>query len=284
MMNFNFNLASAKASLVYLKDPWTASWVLSGLLAIFIPVITWSVQRGAYYDAYGYAMELEEKQRQYYENQEENNNNNQNNYYNYYKECSWFNWPCRKRQYYLASMDDRNDQDGNQQTLPGWFIFFGGADNSENMQRWREENTGVRASTVTPSGLKFVYTWTLFMFIGLYVYGTFSLAKKHSVSNLVTLLGVSASLGLMNMIMAVQGIISNDDRDMEDSYYGWYGQIGVLMTYTYFWIMIFSIGFLSAFGVQSYLNKRAQTADQEVNEDSNENGGDYKEYDAPVVA
>ena len=285
-MNFSaLNVSNAKALLVYLKDPWTLSWVVSGLLSIFIPVITWSSQRGEYYNAYGYALELEEKQRQYYEAQEQQNNNNNNgNYYNYYKECSWINWTCRKRQYYLATYDGNGgNDDRQQQQLPGWFIFLGGADNSEDMQRWREENTGQKATAVTPSGLKFVYTWTLFMFIALYVYGAISLAKRQNLCNLSTLLAVSASLGLMNMIMAAQGVISSDDRDMEDSYYGWYGQIGVLMTYTYFWIMLFSIGFLTALGVRSHLEKKSEATTEADEDDAAEKGGDYQEYNAPVV-
>jgi hypothetical protein len=284
----NFNAVNARALLVYLKDPWTASWIASGLIAVFVPIITWSTQRGAYYNAYGYALELEEEQKQYYENQDGDDGNqdgDDGNYYTTYKECSWINWPCRKRQYYYATMDDGNDENGDgQQTLPNWFIFLGGADNSEDMQRYREENTGVRATSVTPSGLKFVYAWTLIMFFALYAFGAFSLVKKHNVSNLVVLLSVSASLGLMNMIMAAQGVISSDDRDMEDSYYGWYGQIGILMAYTNFWIMLFSIAFLSAFGVRSYLEKKAKASDEAGDEDdAAEKEGDYQEYNAPVV-
>ena len=282
-MNLPINI-NGKELLGYLKDPWALSWVVSGLLTIFVPIITWNVQKGAYYDAYGYAVEAEDQERYYEEQQNDgddnnnNNNNNNGNYYQIYKECSWINFACRKRQYMYATMDDNNEDGNNGQVLPNWYIFLGGGDNSEQMQRWKEDNTGERAEgqASTPGGLKFVYAWTIIMFLALWGYGAFALAKKRDVSTLVMLLGISASLGLMNAIMAAQGVISSDDGDMEDSYYGWYGQIGVLMAYTDFWIMLFSFGFLTAFKVRSYLNNKNEK--QKQGEHDNDNEGDYDEF------
>lgn len=273
--------------LVYLKDPWTVSWLVTSLLAIFIPVIIWSSQRGAYYKNYGYALELEEKKRQYYENRDGNNNrnNNNNNYYTYYKECSWFNWPCRKRQYYFATMEDRNRQDGNyRQELPGWYIFLGGAEHSEDMMRWKEQNTGIRASaTGNTGGIKFVYVWTLALFLALVAYGAVTLGTQQQVRHLEVFLVVAASIALMNLVITAQGVISSDDRDMEDSYYGWYGQMGVLVAYTNFWIMLQSIGFLIAFRIRSYLEKRAAGDKEDMTHDGNaeQEGTAYHSYNAP---
>lgn len=285
-MNFSALKEHAKMALFHLKDPWTLSWVVSGLLSILIPVITWSVQRGGYYNAYGYAMELEEQQRQYYENGDGNNNNDNNNddnYYSYYKECSWFNWPCLKRQYYFATMDegenDNEDENGMQQ-LPDWYLFLGGAQQSEEMMKWKEENTGIRdASSGTSAGVKFVYVWTLFLFIALLAYGAMTLGKKQHTSNLVVFLVLTTSFAFMNMITSAQGLISDDDKDIENSYYGWYGQAGVLLTYTNFWMMLFSIGYLIAFRVRSYLEQKAsQKGDVEEEEAS-----EYQNYNAPEV-
>jgi hypothetical protein len=281
MLNF-------KTILVYLKNPWTASWVVTSLLAIFIPVIIWSSQRGSYYKSYGYAVELEEKQRQYYENRDGNNGNNNNNYYSYYKECSWFNWPCRKRQYYFATMEDRNrgQQDGNyRQELPGWFIFLGGAEHSEDMLRWKEQNTGMRASSSAESsgGVKFVYTMTLVLFLALVVYGALTLGKNQPVMNLEVFLVVAAVVALMNLVITAQGVISSDDRDMEDSYYGWYGQMGVLVAYTNFWIMLQCLGFLIAFRIRSYLEKRGgdkEDIDGDYDDGQNQ-ATSYHNYTAP---
>jgi hypothetical protein len=283
MLNF-------KNILVYLKDPWTASWIATSILAILIPVIIWSSQRGSYYKSYGYALELEEKKRQYYENRDGNgnnrNNNNNNNYYSYYKECSWFNWPCRKRQYYFATMEDRNrgQQDGNyRQDLPGWYIFLGGAEHSEDMMRWKEQNTGIRASSSAGSsgGVKFVYVMTLLLFSALVVYGALTLGKKQPVLNLEAFLVVAATVALMNLVITAQGVISSDDRDMEDSYYGWYGQMGVLVAYTNFWIMLQCLGFLVAFRIRSYLERRAGEKEDLGDEYAEHNVTAYHNYNAP---
>lgn len=287
-MNLNINAVKehAKTALIHLKDPWTLSWTVSGLLAITIPVITWSVQKGSYYNAYGYANEQEEQQRQYYENQDANddgNNNNNNNYYSTYKECSWFNWPCRKRQYYYATMDsgDGDNEDGNgSQVLPNWYLFLGGLEQSEEMSQWKEENTGVRNASTGPSaGIEFVYVSTLLLFTALFAYGAMTIAKKQSTSNLVVFLVVAASISLMNLVGSAQGLVSSDDRDMEDSYYGWYGQMGVLIVYTNFWIMLFSIGYLIAFRVRSYLKQKADQNGDITDEEASK----YQNYNAPKV-
>jgi type II secretory pathway pseudopilin PulG len=289
-MNLNINAVKghAKTALMHLKDPWTLSWIISGLLAVLIPVIIWSVQRGSYYNAYGYANEVEEQQRQYYQNQNDdgnnnnNNNNNNNSYYSTYKECSWFNWPCRKRQYYYATMDsgdggDDANENGTQQ-LPNWYLFLGGLENSEEMSQWKEENTGVQSSSNGPSaGIEFVYVSTLLLFTALFAYGAMTIGKKQSTSNLVVFLVVAASVGLMNLVGSAQGIITSDDRDMEDSYYGWYGQMGVLIVYTDFWIMLFSIGYLIAFRVRSYLNQKTDQSGHVADEEATK----YQKYDAP---
>ena len=286
-MNFNVNVVKdhVKTAFVHLKDPWILSWVVSGLLSILIPVITWAVQRGGYYNAYGYAMEQE----QYYENNNNNdnnndNNNNNNNYYSYYEECSWFNWPCLKRQYLFATMDDRENDNGDEdendgtQQLPDWYLFLGGAQQSEEMMKWKEENTGIRdASSGTSAGVKFVYVWTLFLFIALLAYGAMTLGKKQHTSNLVVFLVLSASFAFMNMITSAQGLISDDEKDVENSYYGWYGQAGVLLTYSNFWIILFSTGYLIAFRVRSYLERKASQKES-VEEES-----EYQNYDAPKV-
>ena len=273
------------SALVHLKDPWTLSWVLSGFLSILIPVITWNVQKGKYYSAYGYALEAEEQQRQYYENQNGNNNNNNGNnnngnYYNYYKECSWINFSCRKKQYYYATAEERQKayEEGNMlQELPGWYIFLGGAENSEEMQKWKEENTGQRGNAnSSEGGLKFVYTMTLFLFIALVGYGAVTLGKKQPLTNLIALLVITSVVALMNLAMTAQGVISSDDRDMEDSYYGWYGQMGVLIAYTDFWFILFSLAYLIAFRVRSFLEQRGEPKDGDDEEFMDDGAADYK--------
>jgi ABC-type multidrug transport system fused ATPase/permease subunit len=278
----NTHLASI---LVLLKDPWTLSWIVSSFLAVIVPVIVWSTNRGYYYNRVGYALEAEEKQRQYYENQEQNNNGNNNNangnYYSTYKECGWWNWACKKRQYYYATMQDNNNGEYREQ-LPGWYIAFGGVNDSDEMRRWKEENTGQRAEEGQRSegGMKFAYSLTLIMFIALVVYGVFTIGKRQSRGNLMVFLAVAFFVAFMNLVMAANGAISNDDRDLENSYYGWYGQMGVLMVYTDFWIMLFSFGYLVAFQVHNFLARKRGAIELDDGDDKDGNG--Y--YSAPDTA
>mmetsp|Transcript_22875 Transcript_22875/g.28833 ORF Transcript_22875/g.28833 Transcript_22875/m.28833 type:complete len:101 (-) Transcript_22875:108-410(-) len=69
----------------------------------------------------------------------------------------------------------------------------------------------------------------------------------------------------MNMIMSV-GLISTDQDDLEDYYFGWFGQIGVLMVYTNFCIMIFAIVFaiffLKSFGDETIKDRRARRQEE----------------------
>lgn len=268
--------------LVLLKDPWTISWVISSLATVLIPVIIWSTQRSNYYSAVGYALE----QNQYYENNKNNNNNNANNnnngnYYSTYKECGWWNWACKQKQYYYATMQDNNNGEYRQK-MPGWYIIFGGYDNSEEMRRWKEENTGQRAEEGNRSegGLKFVYAMSLIMFFALVVFGVLTVGKRQSRGMLVILLGVTLFVSFMNFLMATNGAISSDDRDFENSYYGWYGQMGVLLAYTDFWIMLFSFGYLVVFQVHNYIAR--QKGAIELDDDDDKDNNRY--YSAPSAA
>ena len=131
-MDFHTLKQKAKDAAMYLKDPWTLSWVVSGLVTILVPVIMWNAQSQAYYRQYGVAIEYEQKQRQYEEyynqQQEANDGNNNNNYYTY-KECSFFNIVCKKNQYDFGSGVERHkayDNGETMQTLPDKFILCEG--------------------------------------------------------------------------------------------------------------------------------------------------------------
>merc|ERR1740139_2063919 len=112
--------ASLQSITPYLKDPWVVVWVVSGLLTMLIPLISWNVNRSEYYTNYGsyiyaedYYKQQQEAAENYYNDDANNGNgnddgNNNGNYYSYYKECSWYNWAsCRKQQYMYATMEDR---------------------------------------------------------------------------------------------------------------------------------------------------------------------------------
>lgn len=270
-----------------LTDPWMISWLVTGALTITIPLISWGTKRAYYYNMYGYAVYAEDMQRQYEEQYNQNNGSGDNNnngddysYASYYKECSWINIACKKRQYYYATMNASNDNgDRVRQQYPDWFLFFGGYDQSEEMQRWKEENTGVRQEEMNRNisgGMKFVYFSELCLFIALMSYGAFCIMKKQNHSNgFIAVLGVSTVIAFTNILMSTQGLISGDEREMEDSYYGWYGKMEVLLVYFNFFIMLFSLGHITASKVYSYLER--QKGAKEENYDLEGEGKEYKQ-------
>lgn len=279
-------MINATSLLFFLKDPWILSWFASGLAAIIIPLIIWSSQRSVYfmkYGSYNKAQDYYEEQQRYYKQQQEYYEQQQNgNYYygygnqnqSYYKECSWINWICRKRQWqYATYSQDGGNGDEVTQEMPGWYIFLGGE--TEAMQRWKEENTGERADgSSSTKGMGFVYFLTLCLFIALLAYGAMSIAKREPITTMMPILVFSAVIGFMNLIMSVN-TISSDDRDMEDSYYGWYGQMGVLMVYTNFWMMLFSFAFMVVFTINNYLGKKMAEKEDEGIEEEGESEAKY---------
>lgn len=282
------NPASASLLIPYLKDVWTMSWIGSGLVTIFVPVIIWQSQRGAYFSTYGAyqkAQDYYEQKQRYYEQQNNGNNNNGNNNQNsYYRECSWINWPCRSRQWKLAIYNNGDNGGGDRvrQPVPAWYVFLGGE--TEAMQRWREENTGEDRGGAggangygsrSNAGMNFAYFITLVLFLSLLAFGAKTVAKREPLTQLTFALVVAAMVAVMNLIMSVSAIPS-DDRDLEGSYYGWYGQTSVLMVYTNFWITLFSFAFLVVFQIKNFIS-RNKYAKEQVNDDDDtqEKGGDY---------
>ncbi len=291
MVDVNALVLHLKSVATYLKDPWTLSWVIGGISSVFIPVIVWSNHRSTYFNNIGYAQKAEdyyEEQQRYYEQQKEYYEQKKNGYYgngnddgnnqSYYKDCSWINWPCRRRQWLYATYSQDDEGDG--QPLPSWYVFLGGE--TEQMEKWREENTGQRArgNSVTYSGLNFAYFLTMALFLGLLAYGAMTLGKKEPITNLTVFLVLCAVIGLMNLIMSM-GTISTDNRDLEDSYYGWYGQTGVLLVYTNFSLLLFSFAFLIAFQVRNYLDRKAEEKEETA---VGEVEGDYHAPSDAVLA
>ena len=94
------------------------------------------------------------------------------------------------------------------------------------------------------------------MFVGILMYGTYVLATKQRKTPLVVTILLYAQFCLLTLIMASQGVISSDDREFEDSIYGWYGQMGVLIAYQSFWFMLFTVVFALVFGIMAVVESR----------------------------
>jgi hypothetical protein len=145
---------------------------------------------------------------------------------------------------------------------------------TEEDDRMREE-MGLDRNT-TSGALKFVYLMTLLMFLGVLIYGGFVLFEKrrNHVLPLIVLLLVMAQFCFLNMLLLGQGVISTDDRDLEDSVYGWYGQFSVFLVYADFWFFLFGIIFACVLSLRM-LWQRYQEKKQS-HYDESDRVGDYQ--------
>mmetsp|Transcript_8812 Transcript_8812/g.16019 ORF Transcript_8812/g.16019 Transcript_8812/m.16019 type:complete len:297 (-) Transcript_8812:153-1043(-) len=241
------------------ENAFLTLWSISGVLAVFIPVIHWNNMKRDFYKNYGYYIEYQNNNNQEEYENGGNNDDNNNNAYNrvyqsngryYYvpKTCHWWQIQCRQHQssYIQTKTSKDDDQNGN---LPSWFTFFGGA--SESELRFREENgyNNPRAGS-----LSFVYAVSLVWFITLLLWGGFVIYKKSPTLGMVaTLLAVFAQFSIMMIVLLIQGPISTDSDELETNIFGWYGQLGVLMTYSNFWMALYCITFSGLIAAREYL-------------------------------
>lgn len=107
---------------------------------------------------------------------------------------------------------------------------------------------------------KFVYAWLIVMFVGLTVFAMRSMwVGKDRLGVIVSLL-IFGQFSLLNLLTSVQAI-ETDNRYLEDSTYGWYGQFSVLLAYTDFWIMLHCFLAAAVLGLLRLLDRRASTAE-----------------------
>lgn len=264
----SINWSSVKANKLLI------AWLVFGAAAVLVPPVQWQIQRGQFYRNYGKYVAYEQQQRQYEEAQNQNNNdgNNDGYYYSsYYKACAGWNWICRAKQekyaqQYFGDNNNNNnngyDENGNpvaDTQIPAWFqLMSGSSGQSEAMRRWQEENTGVRQEdneeeAKATAGEIFVTIYMMLAVLAMVTYGINRLYQgglenlgNDGVKGLVVALVLVLNLLFLNLLLA-PSLVSVEDRMMEDSVYGWYGQIGVLMIYISFYGMLFCTGFLVAF-------------------------------------
>lgn len=162
--------------------------------------------------------------------------------------------------------------------MPNWFFFFGGKIEEDDRQR---EEMGM---TNSEGNMKFVYAWSILMFIGLAVYGFMTLYKGQDRMGLIIALVIFGNFALLNLITSV-GAVSTDNRDLEDSIYGWYGQFAVLLAYTDFWMMLHTFGFAVVLAVMNLLDKKkAVTQDQDEIQMGYQGGADDDDAAGGAVA
>jgi hypothetical protein len=266
------------------------SWWLGGLLSIFLPLRNWNKSRQAYYGAYGRYAEYENAQRNYEEAQNNNDDGN-NGYYdedgNYVQNenqnslnCSWWQYKCRKQRYAYLQYQQQQDNNGDGQQIytPSWYQFLGGK--GQDDQREREE-MGLEGDQ--NGGVKFVYIWSLLLFLSILAYGSFVFYRHYKqrgialtyYTTLAVLLFAMLQYSLLQLVLVPQGVIAVDERDMEDSVYGWYGQWPVLLVYFEFAQCLFSGILLLLFGVVGLALLLRQRNNQKMQNEKESPSSDY---------
>lgn len=259
----------ARAKLL-IRDPWpfVATWLVTALLAVYLPRRHWHQEKQVYYESYGYAVEYEQAQRAYDEAQRAVNGDDRNNkdddVYNNYPSCHWYDWTCRKTAFYYQQNSNNNNNgqnNNNNEQVPYWYIFIGG--HTEEERRDMEE----QGITTTSGALQFVHWWTMLLFTVIVVYGVLVLTHRNSTGassgGMALILFLFVQFLLLQILMLGQGVILTDGRAMNDSVYGWYGQTGVLMAYTNFWLLLYGIVFMTAFAIRMIWQRR-QTKQQKM--------------------
>ena len=233
-----------------LQTPWPllGAWLIGGLLTIFIPVTKWRKGRKSYYNYAGRYIEYENNQRAYEEAQNGDNNGNGNNNQRYYV-CKWYQVNCRKKQYQYQWYNEEGE--GNNQQLPDWYAVLGGKMGDD--ERREREEMGIDPDRES-AAVKMVYTVMLISFIAIVAYGCFAIFRRHSMVPLVLATAMFGLSSFLQIILLTQGVIvSGGGRGMEDSVYGWYGQLAILMVYTDWAYILFTLIFLFVVGIKSIL-------------------------------
>jgi len=263
--------------------PFVLAWFTGAVLAIFIPVIHWNKKKQEYYEYIGYSIEYEQAQRAYEEANNDNNNDNNNNNQNYYtSDCSWWQYQCKKKAYamqqYYNNQNGDNNGSGDDVEMPNWYLFLGGT--TEEQRRQDEENG---LYNTTPGALKFVYAWTLIMFATLVLYGAAVLVKRKDSRVVVFGFLLLAQFAVLLLLLMPQGVIQTDNRELEDNIYGWHGQLGVLLVYTAFGLLLYCTIATLALVVRLILEHKRQRQEAQQEQENADEQGNYKEYEEPKI-
>ena len=232
----------------FTEQHFTYAYFGSAAFSILLPLLMFWIARGTNNQQGG-------------QNNYNNNNRNGNNYNNFYNQdrCKWWQWGCRDIDYYEngnGGGGNQNRQDGR----PWWWL-------------WAEDER--RPEDATNPTLVVIYLWSLVLFLALVFVG-FRIQKNEAYDNRILsgALMVFANLTIIGMLFlgGLEGAVQADGPEMEEN--GFYGQFGVLLFTTYFWMTLYSIFVVAVLRLKS---KAASTTKIELKE------GDYQAYESPEV-
>jgi len=216
-------------------------WWLGGILSIIIPVIKWNSAKNDFYNGYGRYAEYENNQRA----------NDQANGYDASQfqafNCKWWQYKCRQKEYMFMKDMEGNNGERVQFYALSWYTFVGGKVELESRDR---EMMGLSIDD-NAGAIKFVYGWSIALFVLVLLYGTYVYAAHKRVVALNVVLAIVCQYSLLMLLVLPQGIISTNDREMENSTTGWYGQMAILMVYFNFAQCLFGVIFIVLSSIKS---------------------------------
>jgi hypothetical protein len=107
-------------------------------------------------------------------------------------------------------MKQYNDGGDNQIYFPDWYATIGGVADGEDGDR--EEGASSDQAT---GALKFIYAWTLVMWVALLVFGAVTIFKRKSVAPLMVTMLIVGQFALLQLLMVGQGVLATEGREIE---------------------------------------------------------------------
>lgn len=248
----------------------SAVWVVSGLLAVLIPLIYRTIHKNKYRKEYmSYYWEQEYEQ---YEQQRQENYEMYGNQYNYggaymadYDEreyadvnnCKWWQLNCFS---FFVNQDGQPMDD--QEWAPTWYSGF---------MTTEEERQMMQDNLEQPGSLTFVYIWQIVMFAVIGYYGLKVIRENRNPTGLIIALLVWANFAFLSMWLMADGSIVTEGQAVKRM--GFYGQLSVLIFMSNFWYFIHGLAFVLVFWLRSKLVEEETKKESKTEESS---------YNAPI--
>lgn len=224
------------------------AWVVSGLLAVLIPLIYRTIHKNKYremYMTYYWEHEYETYAQQRQQNYEQYGNNyNYGGVYTYdyaqseyvdVNNCKWWKFNC-----FSFYANKEGEPMADQEWFPTWYSGFSV---TEEDRREMEDNLE------QPGSLQFVYVWQLLMFFIISWYGLVVIRKNRNPAGLIVALLVWANFAFVSMWLLADGSIATDGQQVFRS--GFYGQVSVLVFMTNFWYFLHGLAFVIIFWLRA---------------------------------
>lgn len=250
-------------------------WIVSGIVAVFIPLIYRTIHKNKYRDEYmKYYWQQEYEQ---YAEQRKQNYEKYGNQYNYggaymadYEEreyvdvnnCKWWMINC-----FSFFVNQQGEPLPDQEWAPAWYSGF---------MTTEEERLAMQDNLEQPGSLKFVYIWQIIMFACIGWYGLKIIGQNRNPTGLIVALLVWANFAFISMWLMADGSIITEGQQVKRT--GFYGQMSVLVFMSNFWYLLHGLAFVLVFWIRSTLLE-----EQEQMEKGQKARQQTRSFEAPIT-